>query len=78
MFVHQVLAEYMRFFHQRMHYPKLKDVHQFLVSSGGAFEVLHSALYHKMSVMLPKEIHNAFGDGRFGHPLPPDYYDEKK
>ena len=80
MFVHQVLAEYMQFFHQPMHYPTKKAVDQFLGnrSSGGAFEVLHTALYRKMSTMLPKEIHDAFGEGvRFEHPLPPGYYDEK-
>jgi hypothetical protein len=80
MFVHQVLAEYMQFFHQPMHYPAKKDVDQFLGNrfSGGAFEVLHTALYRKMRGMLPKEIHDAFGEGvRFEHPLPPDYYEEK-
>lgn len=81
MFVHQVLAEYMRFFHQPMHYPTKKDVERFLGnrSSGGAFEVLHTALYRKMRAMLPREIHDAFGEGvRFEHPLPPDYYDQKR
>jgi hypothetical protein len=29
MFVHQVLAEYMRFFHQPMHHPTKKDVDRF-------------------------------------------------
>ena len=44
--------------------------------SGGAFEVLHTALYRTMSTMLPKEIHDAFGEGvRFEHPLPPQYYE---
>ena len=81
MFVHQVLAEYMQFFHQPMHYPTKKDVDRFLGDrfSGGAFDVLHTALYRKMRAMLPKEIHDAFGEGvRFEHPLPPDYYDQKR
>ena len=80
MYVHQVLAEYMQFFHQPLHHPTKKDVDQFLgnVSSAGAFEVLHTALYRKMRGMLPKEIDDAFAEGvRFEHPLPPDYYDEK-
>ena len=80
MFVHQVLAEYMQFFHQPMHYPTKKDVDCFLGSrsSGGAFEALHTALYRKLRAMLPKEIHDAFGEGvRFEHPLPPDYYGKK-
>jgi hypothetical protein len=80
MYVQQVLAEYRQFFHQPLHYSTKKDVERFLgkISSGGGFEVLHRALYRKMRGMLPKEIHDAFGEGvRFEHPLPPDYYDEK-
>ena len=80
MFVHQVLAEYMQFFHQPTHYPTKKDIERFLGnrSSGCAFEVLHTALYRKMRAMLPKEIHDAFGEGvRFEHPLLPDYYEDK-
>jgi hypothetical protein len=80
MYVHQVLAEYMQFFHQPLHYPTKEDVERFLgnASSGGGFQVLHTALYRKMRGMLPKEIEDAFGEGvRFEHPLPPDYYDEK-
>lgn len=76
-FVHQTLGEFIRFFHQPMHYPRLKDVHKFLKASGdGALDVLSEAYYKKMSKMLPKDIHTAFDEGtRFDHPLPPEYYE---
>ena len=80
MYVHQVLAEFMQFFHQPLHRAKKKDVDRFLghASSGGAFEVLHTALYRKMRGMLPKEIEDAFGEGvRFEHPLSPAYYEKR-
>jgi hypothetical protein len=79
-YVHQVLADYMQFFHQPDHHRKKEDVDRFLghVSSGGAFEVLHTALYRKMRAMLPKEIEDAFDDGvGFEHPLPPAYHEKK-
>jgi hypothetical protein len=79
-YVHQVLSDYMQFFHQPAHHRKKEDVDRFLghVSSGGGFEVLHTALYRKMRAMFPKEIEEAFAEGvRFEHPLPPAYHEEK-
>ena len=40
--VHQALGEFIRFFHQPLHYPKLADVEQFLGSrgSGGGMDLL--------------------------------------
>lgn len=78
MFVHQTLAEFVRFFHQPMHYPDLHAVERFLGTrgSGDAMDVLIESVYKRMHKMLPPDIHDAFGDGvRFEHPLPPSYYD---
>lgn len=76
MFVHQTLAVYVQFFHQRLHYPTLEAVHEFMEKSGcGGFEILREAYYHRMGKMLPQEIHDAFDEGyRFDHPLPPRYF----
>jgi len=78
MFVHQTLGEFVQFFHQRMHYPTLSDVEEFLSPedhSSGAFRVLADAYYKRMREMIPSDIDAAFDDGiRFEHPLPPKYF----
>ena len=79
MFIQQVLGEFNRFFHQPMHYPDLEAVEHFLGvrNSGGASDVLSEAYYHRISKMLPPEIHEAFDEGyRFEHPLTPSYYED--
>lgn len=79
MYVHQVVAEYLNFFHQPMHYPEKRDIEEFLghAASSGASGVLRTAR-EKMRPMLPKEIHEAFADGyRFEHPFPPAYHAER-
>ena len=78
MFVHQTLAEFVRFFHQPCHYPNLHAVERFLGTrgSGDAADVLFESVYKRMHEMLPPDIHEAFGEGgRFEHSLPPGYYD---
>lgn len=77
-YVHRVLEEYMRFFHNSNHYPKLKDVTAFLGNnnSGGAFEVLSTSIYKKTSKMLPKDIENAMSEGIFDHSSFPEYYNK--
>ena len=80
MYVHQTLAEFVRFFHQPMHHPDLKAVEQFLGTrgSGDAIDVLFEAQYERMRGMIPSDIDEAFADGeRFEHPLPPTYYEER-
>jgi len=76
LYVHQVLGELIRFFHQPMHYPNLEAVQAFLGSkgSGGAYEVLAEAYYSKMGKMLPPEIDEQFAEAVFEHPAPPAYY----
>jgi len=79
MYVHQTLAEFVRYFHQPMHYPDIQAVERFLGKrgSGDALDVLFESVYKRMHEMLPPDIHEAFGDGeRFEHPLPPAYYSE--
>ena len=78
-YVFQTLTEYMRFFHQPENYKKLEDIKAFLgtIDSGGAFEVLNTAIYKKMyKIKFPPEIEKMFDDGIFDHPLYPEYYKE--
>lgn len=78
MFVHQTLAEFVQFFHQRTHYPDLHAVQQFLGTrgSGDAMDVLFESVHKRMHDMLPPDMHEAFAEGeRFEHPIPPRYYD---
>lgn len=78
MYVHQTLAEFVRFFHQPQHYPDLQAVERFLGTrdSGDAFDVLTESVYGRMRAMIPPDIEDAFGEGeRFEHPLPPKYYE---
>lgn len=80
MYVHQTLTEFVQFFHQRMHYPDLEAVREFLGTrgSGGAIDVLFEAQYERIRGMIPPDIDEAFAEGeRFEHPLPPTYFEER-
>jgi hypothetical protein len=78
MYAHQAFGEFVRFFHQRLHYPDVAAVHRFLGSrgSGDAIDVLWESYYERMRKMIPADIDEAFADGeRFEHPLTPSYFD---
>ncbi len=77
MYIHQTLAEFVRFFHQPTHYPDLQAIENFLGTrgSGDAYDALIEAQYHRIRSMIPADIDDAFGEGdRFEHPLLPAYY----
>ena len=76
--VHQVLGELNRFFHQRMHYPSLAAVEQFMGSrgNGGGYEMLSEAYYKKLGPMMPADIDAMFDEGALEHPVPPAYYSQ--
>jgi hypothetical protein len=77
LYVHQVLGELNRFFHQPEHYKEIQSVAKFLgtVESGGGYQVLHEAYYTKLRTMLPPEVERVIEEGAFDHPDPPSYYD---
>jgi hypothetical protein len=56
-FIHQALGELNRFFHQPQHLPDVEAVKDFMGdrSSGGGYEVLHTAYYRKCSQMMPPD-----------------------
>jgi hypothetical protein len=74
LFVHQVLGELNRFFHQPLHYKSLQDVLDFLSGDGGGFDALHSAYYETSRRLIPADLDDKFADGIFEHPEPPAYY----
>lgn len=76
LFVHQLLGELNRFFHQPLHYPDIKAVQEYLGSrgDGGAYDVLAESYYTKVNQMLPAETHEQLAEGVFEHPVPPGYY----
>ncbi len=75
-YIHQVLSEYNRFFHQPMHYPKFENISNFLgdKNSGGGYEVLTTALYQKIRKMIPPDIEEMMDDSIFQNPIYPAYY----
>lgn len=80
LYINQVLGEYVRFFHQPMHYPALEDVEKFLgnTDSGGGFEVLKTAYYDKISKMFSSEIRTLLEDGDLDSPHYPEHYNIKQ
>lgn len=79
-YIHQTLAEFVRFFHQPMHHPDHQSVERFLGSrgSGDAIDVLFESQYERIRRMIPPDIDESFGDGaRFEHPLPPEYFNSR-
>jgi len=81
MYIFRSLEEYMRFFHQPLHYQTLEDVQEFLgtVRSNDGFRVLSTAVYQKLyKVELPEEIEKMIDEDVFDHPLFPKYYRVKR
>lgn len=79
-YVYRTLQEYLRFFHQPMHYSKSSDIEQFLgsISEPAGFKILHESVYNKMASMMPDHINEMFNDGDFDCPKLPFYYDENR
>ena len=73
-YVRALLGEFVSFFHQPAHTEILEQVRCFVGNKdAGALHVLWEAYYERMSRMAaPLVIHDE--DGRFDHPLPPDFY----
>ncbi|MGN6829974.1 hypothetical protein [Paucibacter sp. M5-1] len=74
-YVHALLGEFVSFFHQSAHTETLDQVRSFVGNKdAGALHVLWEAYYQRMSRMVaPLALQH--DDGRFDHPLPPDFYE---
>jgi hypothetical protein len=76
-YILRTLEEWMRYFHNPDHYQSIDDIRDFLGNkeSGGAFEVLSTALYHKMyPTKISKELQSMIEKDVFESPLFPEYY----
>lgn len=80
MYVYTTLQEYMRFFHQPMHYKSLDDVYKFLGTENdkAGFHILHTSIYKKMYDMFPDHIAEKFSNGVFDSPEIPFYFEPNK
>lgn len=74
-YVRALLGEFVSFFHQPAHTETLEQVRSFVGNKdAGALHVLWEAYYQRMSRMVaPLALQD--DDGRFDHPLPPDFYE---
>lgn len=75
LFMHQVLGEFVRFFHQPLHYPDRESVERFLGTfDEDAFALLKQCYYYKLRDVWPDDIVQKIKDGYFDHPQMPYYY----
>lgn len=76
LFVYQVLGEFVRFFHQPMHYPDLAHVEKFLGNSEeGGFHLLKQCYYEKLYDAWPEDVKEMVDESVFDNPSPPYYYE---
>ncbi len=77
LFMHNTIAEFVRFFHQPMHYENLEDVEKFLGDKDkGGFHLLCEILYNKFEyrTILPKDIQEMIDNSELENPNYPYYY----
>lgn len=78
LYLHNVLSEYIRFFHQPMHYETLEDVNKFLgdYKNEGHFHLVKEVFYNKFEYrdVFPKDIVEMIDNSEFENPNPPYYY----
>ena len=77
LFMHNTVAEFVRFFHQPMHYQTLEDVEKFLGNlDKGGFHLLSEILNKKFNYrdVFPKDIQEMIDNSEFEHPDSPYYY----
>lgn len=79
LYLQGVLWEFVRFFHQPLHYETLEDVERFLGDdkNEGAFHLLKQVFYQKFHYedILPEDIIQMIHDGEFNNPIPSYYYE---
>ena len=75
-FVYYVLGEFVRFFHQPIHYPKLEHVERFLGNADeGAFHLLAQCYYEKLGDVWPDDVKEMSDGDIFDNPVPPYYFE---
>lgn len=77
LYMHNVIGEFVRFFHQPMHYETLEDVERFIGNlDEGALHLLSEVYYKKFQYrdVLPKDIQEMIDNSEFENPQYPYYY----
>lgn len=74
LYLHNTIDQFVRFFHQPMHYETIEDVNKFL--DDGGFQLLSECLYKKFEYRLtfPEDIRDMIDNSEFENPIPPYYY----
>ena len=78
LYLHNTIAEFVRFFHQPTHYETLEDVEKFLGNKDkGGFHLLSEILHKKFNYrdVFPKDIKEMIDNSEFEHPDYPYYYE---
>lgn len=77
LYMHNVIGELVRFFHQPMHYETLEDVKRFIGNlDEGALHLLSEVYDKKFQYrdVLPKDIQEMIDNSEFENPQYPYYY----
>jgi hypothetical protein len=80
LYLHNTIAEFVRFFHQPKHYETLEDVKRFLGDKNkGGFHLLCEILYRKFNYRdtFPKDIREMIENSEFENSHCPYYYKPK-
>ncbi len=72
LYVFQTLQEYQSFFHQRMHYSSIEDIHTFMDSGG--YRVLATSIHEKLRDVFPDYVEEMFDNGDLESPKKPYYF----
>ncbi len=78
LYLHNTIAEFIRFFHQPMHYKTLEDIEKFLVNKDRVGIYLLSEIFYKKfnyRDVFPKDIQEMIDNSEFEHPDYPYYYE---
>jgi hypothetical protein len=78
LYLHNILSEYLRFFHQPKHYETLEDVNKFLgdYKNKGHFHLVGEVLHKKFQFrdVFPQDIIEMINNSEFENPQYPYYY----
>ncbi|MGI8669402.1 MAG: hypothetical protein ACR2J3_06060 [Aridibacter sp.] len=79
LYLHNVIYEFIRFFHQPLHFQSQEDIEKFLGNKdAGAFHLLREVAYKKFYYLdiLPKDIIEMIDNSEFQNPKYLYYYKE--
>ena len=77
LYLHNVVGEFIRFFHQPLHYETLEYIEKFLGNKEqGGFHLLSEVYYEKFywSNIYPEDVQQMVNNGDFQNPKYPYYY----